>query len=214
MGLQPSLALGSLSVPGVGPGFALIWPRLGSRKGLLSHSLLTTVHLFHFLGVQKRREKPLYITRHGRGKLYLAFSSWKGLLGLQNNILFQDSIQKIYSSDLKKKKKGEARRKPNLWSSFPKPGKSLTQDCLFCIHCLIHLEFPFPWILSIPRIVVTDVPLCFGREVKEQNEVTHFSLTNFFVVRFRVTCFQISNSLKSCLPASALCTFFSKIEIT
>lgn len=89
-------------MPGVEPGFALTWTPVSSRKSLLSHSFLTLFHLFHSLRIQKRREKPLYIKSHGGGKLYLVLFCWKGLPGFQNSILFQDSLQKIYNSDLGK----------------------------------------------------------------------------------------------------------------
>ena len=102
MGLQASLVLGSLSMLGVEPGFALTWLPLSSGKGLLSHSFLTLFHLFYSLRIQKRGEKPLHIRSHGRGKLYLALSSWKELPCFQNNILFQDSTQETYNNNLEK----------------------------------------------------------------------------------------------------------------
>lgn len=133
--MQASLALGSRLVPGVGQGFVLTWPPPCSREGLLSPSILIFFHLFCCLRIQKRkREEPQCIKSNGGGKLSVRLSSWKGLLGFHNAILFQNSIQNIYSSDLEK---GEERRELHLWSSVPKPDRSLNQGFLLCIHCLI-----------------------------------------------------------------------------
>lgn len=80
-------------MPGVGQGFVLTGPPSGTWESLLSPSFLISSHLFSSLRIQNRRkEEPLCIKSHGRGKLSVALSSWKGFLGFQNTIIFQDSI--------------------------------------------------------------------------------------------------------------------------
>lgn len=81
MELQGSLALGSPLVPGVGQGFILTWPPLGTREGLLSPSSSIFFPPFFFFQNQNQRREELLCNRsHGGGKLCVALSSWKGLV--------------------------------------------------------------------------------------------------------------------------------------
>lgn len=81
-----------LSAPGVGQGFVLTGPPPGTWERMLSPSFLISFHLSSLRIQNRRKEEPLCIKSHGRGKLYVALSFWKGFLGFQNTIIFQDSI--------------------------------------------------------------------------------------------------------------------------